>query len=318
MADRGIQNVLDDMEQELLGLCGIGGDRNKQLLMFLSGPGSSGKSEVIKALMGYARAFCENLGVAFTRRTIVVTALMGVAATSINGETVHTAAHLNCTNITLDMIEEWKDARMLIVDEISFTKRSELLKLSLSRFWSWWDEINCYWELNGMHRFEPIGGAILRCIREGLATEDDFDIINTRVISNANVLLMKQHLEATHSCRDKTVPPPKHTIVIRSSQLEWKTKGKGEKKFVNPRAKFDLWEKCVDCDVKIGGSHFVDPFLKLFLGIPLMLVENTDVPNNQANGTLCYLHKVHFREGFHENDVNTVSIDGYQVRCVDA
>jgi len=49
-----------------------------------------------------------------------------------------------------------------------------------------------------------------------------------------------------------------------------------------------------------------------------MLVENTDVPNNQANGTLCFLHKVHFREGFREEDVDAISIDGYRVRCVDA
>ena len=161
-------------------------------------------------------------------------------------------------------------------------------------------------------------------------------IINSRVIDNADLIpddaayatptnsnrcaigngLFAKHLEASHS-PDEAVPPPKHTIVIRSSQLEWKTKEKGEKRLLNPRAKFDLWQKCADCDVKTD-SHFVDPFLKLFLGIPLMLVKNTDVPNNQANGTLCHLHKVHFREGFQEDDVDIVTIDGYRVRCVEA
>ena len=56
------------------------------LLMFLSGPGESGKSEVMKAVLGCASAFCKNVGVAFTRRTITITAVTGVAATSINGD----------------------------------------------------------------------------------------------------------------------------------------------------------------------------------------------------------------------------------------
>ena len=50
------------------------------------------------------------LGCNFTKRTIVVTALTGVAATIIKGETIHTAAHLNrIKRMEEEQIEEWKD-----------------------------------------------------------------------------------------------------------------------------------------------------------------------------------------------------------------
>lgn len=56
------------------------------LRMFLDGPAGSGKSHVVKALLHYAEAYTRNLQVTFDMRTIVVTALSGVAATSIGGE----------------------------------------------------------------------------------------------------------------------------------------------------------------------------------------------------------------------------------------
>jgi len=232
--------------------------------------------------------------------------------TSINGETIHSAAHLNARTITTEMIQEWSDARMLIVDEISFAKRSELKKvcdnlrllretsLSLygglpcifagdfsqlppvqslplyrySNFGLWWDEINCFWELNGSHRFERTWGAILRRIREGRVTQDDFDIINTRVISDSTAIpadaayaaatnkdrcaigngLFATHLEATHS-HDTSLPPPKHTLVIRAAGLKWKSTQKQEKRLLNRQANLDsLWGKCVDCDVEANRS----------------------------------------------------------------
>ena len=45
------------------------------LRMFLDGPAGSGKSHVVKALLGYAEAYTNNLGVTFDMRTIIVTAL---------------------------------------------------------------------------------------------------------------------------------------------------------------------------------------------------------------------------------------------------
>ena len=77
--------------QTLLGVAGNG----CQLILLLHGPGGSGKSTVIFLVIAYAREYCELLGHPFTIRTIVVTALSGVAATLIHGETTHMSMGLN-------------------------------------------------------------------------------------------------------------------------------------------------------------------------------------------------------------------------------
>ena len=67
-----------------------------QLILFLHGPGGSGKSTVIDLVLSYAENYCkmyENF--AFTSRTIVITGLLGVTATLILGETTHSALYLN-------------------------------------------------------------------------------------------------------------------------------------------------------------------------------------------------------------------------------
>ena len=56
-------------------------------------------------------------------------AMSGVAATLIDGETIHSAAKLNCKKITLDHQKEWYNTQMLIVDNISFANSSDLTKL---------------------------------------------------------------------------------------------------------------------------------------------------------------------------------------------
>ena len=55
----------------------------------------------------------------FTDRTIVVTALTGVAAVLIKGETLHSALHVMCDHINEEMMQSWSDACLVIVDEIS-------------------------------------------------------------------------------------------------------------------------------------------------------------------------------------------------------
>ena len=52
------------------------------------------------------------------------TALSGVAATSIGGETLHSAASLNANVKDDDM--SWVNARLLIIDEVSFMNTSEI------------------------------------------------------------------------------------------------------------------------------------------------------------------------------------------------
>ena len=74
---------------------------SNQLILFLHGPGGSGKSTVIDLILAYAEEYCKMYkNFAVTSRTFVITALSGVAATLILGETTHSALYLNHKTIT--------------------------------------------------------------------------------------------------------------------------------------------------------------------------------------------------------------------------
>ena len=338
------------------------------MLLFLTGPGGSGKSQVINMVLLYAKCFCEKLKFPFTKRTIVVTALTGVAATQINGETTDKACHLQGTKITPAHIEEWKEARLLIIDEISFASKKGLSKLDSTlrklkqclhdkygsmnvvftgdfsqlepvkgeplyydmSFAKWHHWINCFYELEGQHRFkdDPWYGAIMKRFREGRPTAADFEVINSHLVDSfggnvsadempsniayathenkeraaINASIFAKHVRATMSS-DSTIPVPKHTLVIRSTDMSWVIKNKSVP--FNAKARELTWNQCSDADVR-GGRGFtrcVDPLLKLYNNIPLMVTDNIDVPRKKANGTTCWLDAIVLREGITEDDM---------------
>jgi len=102
-----------------------------QLICLLHGPGGSGKTAVIDLLMEYAREYCSYLdNFEFTSRTIVVTAMTGVAATILLGETTHSAVYLNQKRpIEAEQVELWAGTRLLIIDEISFASKDDFREL---------------------------------------------------------------------------------------------------------------------------------------------------------------------------------------------
>lgn len=104
---------------------------SRQLICFLTGAGGSGKSKVLNAVKSYGKAFCENMGAAFTKRTIVVTALTGTAAVTIGGETTHGACSLfkNNDNMANDTVE-WADSYLVIIDEVSFASKETIILLN--------------------------------------------------------------------------------------------------------------------------------------------------------------------------------------------
>ena len=98
----------------------------EQLICCLHGPAGSGKSTVIELVLLYAQEYGSYLpNVMFCCNTIVVTAMTGVAATLICGETMHGALFLDQKHkIEPEQIELWADTCLLIIDEISFASKS--------------------------------------------------------------------------------------------------------------------------------------------------------------------------------------------------
>jgi hypothetical protein len=70
-------------------------NKERLISMFMTGAGGSGKSHVINNILAYASRFCDAIDQPFDKRTIVVAARTGVAATSVLGETAHSAMCLN-------------------------------------------------------------------------------------------------------------------------------------------------------------------------------------------------------------------------------
>lgn len=220
---RNKRHQMQNLEKELLKLGGMKRG-NDQLILFLTGAGGSGKSEVINNVLRHGKGFCQSLGQPFNSRTIVVTALTGVAAASMHGETLASAALLRQRKvISAEQIKEWENSRLLIIDESSFAKGSELVTLhkQLSGLKEvrgkkhgglniafagdfrqlkpvkatplcedtavahWHDWINCFIELRGNHRFgnDPRYGEVCERFRNGEPTDDDFDYVNERVFN---------------------------------------------------------------------------------------------------------------------------------------
>jgi hypothetical protein len=139
--------------------------KKKQLLLFMDGPGGSGKSTIIKEVLRYGREFCKNIQYPFNEMTILVTATSGVAATLINGETLHRACYLNRKKpLTEEQCDAFKQVRLIVVDEISMASDNLLVYLesTLRDLRQNFDEDNPYGGFNivftgDFRQLEPIG-----------------------------------------------------------------------------------------------------------------------------------------------------------------
>jgi Helitron helicase-like domain at N-terminus/PIF1-like helicase len=105
---------------------------SNQLICFLHGPGGSGKTALIDLVILYAKSFCSYIWSDFEshERVIVVTAMTGVAATLLQGETTHGALYLNQQKqLTPEQVQNWSGVKMVIIDEISFADKNDLVKM---------------------------------------------------------------------------------------------------------------------------------------------------------------------------------------------
>ena len=214
----------------------LGGHRDK-LRLFLDGPGGSGKSELIREIMRYAKEYCTLIKVPFTKDTILLTATTGVAATLIRGNTLHKECHLEKSIITQENIEQYENVRLIILDEVSMLQNTTLQKLDrklrdlcdVASFYGgknivfagdfrqlepippstaiynnmsdpeWYSAINTYIRLRGQYRFkkDPEWGEILKRFHDGCPLVTDFEKINMRVVNS----------EGTHTQDGDPIPP---------------------------------------------------------------------------------------------------------------
>ena len=118
-------------KQHLMKLKGSTNKNDSQLIMLMHGPGGSGKSTVINLVVAYAKEYMSHLELPWSPQTIVITAMSGVAATLLHGQTTHSALGLRRQKAwTNDEIEVFKDARLIFVDECSFGAQSDFEKMN--------------------------------------------------------------------------------------------------------------------------------------------------------------------------------------------
>ena len=353
---------------------------NVPLRMFLDGAGGSGKSRIIEEVLKYARDYTNRLNVSFDMRNIVVTAMSGVAAVSIGGETLHSAAAFNRKMANNDT--SWANVRLLIVDEVSFmsskdvdTMDDKLRKLTRNhdavygglnvlfcgdfmqlepvrgnplcsrrnedRFWS--NNLNCHIELQGLHRFDndKEWGRILSRLRKNSHSVDDIDRINERTIQGEDredLVTPQEASYCVYSNNDRSAIntgifhkllkardtysalPVDNMLVVKASDIKIRKPGKKEIS-MSIQDQQHVFENCGDnrvttnCGGSKGKGHFVDPLLKLYYGVPMMLLTNEDVPNGHANGTRVFLRKVVVNDNA---DLKVEAFDGTRCRCIQA
>ena len=167
----------------------------------------------------------------------------------------------------------------------------------------------------------------------GTQTKDDIKTINTRWLGNDDVILpndgnvcyacplnKERNAISTHvfadlvektcpSVGDSSSPIPTHCIIIESTIR----KGKSRASESFHAAVFD---NCGDADVVTGHNKKVDPALKFYNGIFLMINTNKDLSKGRANGTLCRGLGIKLKDNAHLRSKNwdgklipTVSVD---------
>ena len=102
---------------------------NIELVMFITGPAGCGKSTCVSLAQEYCHKFCQAMGLPFDDNTFYFTSTTGSSAALFGGMTIHSAAHLNKRNITEEMCKEWESVIILIIDELSFFKVSDMNNL---------------------------------------------------------------------------------------------------------------------------------------------------------------------------------------------
>ena len=109
-----------------------------------------------------------------------------------------------------------------------------------------------------------------------------------------NSCVFLKHLEVSHpKTDDNSIDCPNHTCIIKAVIKERRNGGKIIATMYNR-----ILDECGDCDIKNAKGAFVDPALKFFHNVPLMMNNNERIKEELANGTPCVGQYLKLKPGY--------------------
>jgi hypothetical protein len=197
----------------------------------------------------------------------------------------------------------------------------------------WHGSINSAVILENNHRFkdDPAFGELLGRIRQGTQTAHDIEVINSRFFTDPSELpesheefcyATPRNIERNcvsegmfemcikdHPSVESSEDPPDDVVVIEASIESHKKRC--PKKFHD-----FVYTNCGDAQIQTYRKKKVDPALKWYPGVHLMITSNDDLKKRRGNGTLCRGLKLRLKDGviprwknYNGKKVLTVSVD---------
>ena len=185
------------------------------------------------------------------------------------------------------------------------------------------DYINCFIELYGMYRFkdDPKYGELCKRFRDGCPTLEDFNIINSRLVSPFNPLPKNVRVACKTNAEREAINTAiwiKHLkthgeqqgLIVLANNIQIRQDGAPEKPLSDL---LTFWTKVGEDDCTTTMEGRFTPMLRLYPDCPLMMTENADVVNNQANGTQGICKGVRLKPG---QQVHHRQVHDMKVKCV--
>jgi hypothetical protein len=176
---------------------------------------------------------------------------------------------------------------------------------------------NCFIELNGTHRFKNNRqqGEILSRICDGIVMEEDLKFINKKCYALHHLETLKgiqvitpnnKKRDAINSCIfeqycDGNQPGNgsvlETAVLILMDNLQIVNAKNTHTYITDVSMKKYFYEQCSESACKYAKMKHIDLVLKLYYHCPLMMIENTNVPNGQANGSQVRLLGLNVKHG---------------------
>ena len=206
----------------------------------------------------------------------------------------------------------------------------------------WHDLINTSIFLENDHRFvdDPEYGQMVERFSNGTVTKADISLINSRLLNDKNgnggnidlpngntsdlyyacstnaernsitTSLFKNYIQNTHPVNDENVDltqVPKNVIIIESAIYD-KNNERCSVSFES-----NVYNKCGDADIQTSHNKRIDPVLKFYSGVPLMLIDNLHLKEGRGNGTKCFGLSIQLKQ---DCDVHCKVWDGILIHTV--